>query len=182
MTTRVVPVPARTAPGATVMVDGRPAVVLFILPRLVQRPRAGRVTHEPPCRLCEAPLQWHLPAGRWRCSECADTPSAAHLGEWAREHVRDGSRAGKGHRDRGTRGRQVARGAPSAAAVLLAAARDGGAPSRAYLADRLTGAERRALRWALRDDGDRPLSAERCREAADELATMTPNSTEKQAR
>ena len=105
--------------------------------------------------------------------------SAAHLEEWAREHVRDGSRAGKGRRDRGTRGRQVARGAPGAG--LLAAARDGGAPSRAYLADRLTGAERRALRWALRDDGDRPLSAERCREAADELATMTPNSTEKPA-
>ena len=142
------------------MVDGRPAVVLFILPRLVGRPPAGRVTHAPPCRLCEAPLQWHLPAGRWRCSECADTPSAAHLEEWAREHVRDGSRAGKGRRDRGTRSRQVARGAPGAGAVLLAAARDGGAPSRAYLADRLTGAERRALRWVLRDDGDRPLSAE----------------------
>ncbi|MDE0230150.1 MAG: hypothetical protein OXJ62_14955 [Spirochaetaceae bacterium] len=61
-----------------------------------------------------------------------------------------------------------------AGALLLAAARAGGAPSRAYLADRLTGAERRALSWALRDDGDRPLTAERCREAAGELATMTP--------
>ena len=69
--------------------------------------------------------------------------------------------------------RQVARGAPGAGALLLAAARDGGAPSRAYLAARLTGAERRALLWALRDDGDRPLAAERCREAAAELATMT---------
>ena len=34
--------------------------------------------------------------------------------------------------------------------------------------------ETRALRWALRDDGDRPLSAERCRAVAAELARLPP--------
>ena len=173
MTTRVVPVP-RCDPGATVTVDGRPALVLFLLPRLPGRPLAARVTHAPPCRLCEAPLRWRLPARRWKCSECGDRPTAEHLADLVREHVADGVRHGRARRERETRARQVARGAPGAAAVLLRAAADGGAPSRAYLSDRLTGAERRALRWALRDDGDRPLSAERCREAAAALATLTP--------
>ena len=74
------------------------------------------------------------------------------------------------------RNRQVARGAPGAAAVLLRAAADGGALSRAYLVDLASGAERRALAWALRDDGDRPLPAARCREAAAALASVTPAS------
>jgi len=173
MTTRVVPVP-RCEPGDTVMVDGRPHLVLFHLPRLAGRPLAARVTHDPPCRLCEAPLRWELPRRTWCCPDCHDTPTREHLQEWCREHVADGVRAGKARRDRDRRTRQVARGAPGAGAVLLRAAATGGAPSRAYLADRLAGAERRALRWALRDDGDRPLSAARCREAAAELASLTP--------
>ena len=101
------------------------------------------------------------------------------LADWAREHVRDGVRAGRARRGRGTRrNRQVARGAPGAAAVLLRAAADGGALSRAYLVDLASGAERRALAWALRDDGDRPLPAARCREAAAALASVTPASIE----
>lgn len=36
------------------------------------------------------------------------------------------------------------------------------------------GACKSALRWALRDDGDRPLSAERCRAAAAALARLIP--------
>ena len=36
------------------------------------------------------------------------------------------------------------------------------------------GAERRALQWVLRDDDERPLSAERCREAASALDTRNP--------
>ena len=82
-------------------------------------------------------------------------------------------------RGRGTRrNRQVAPAAPGAAAVLLRAAADGGALSRAYLVDLASGAERRALAWALRDDGDRPLPAARCREAAAELASVTLASIE----
>ena len=38
-----------------------------------------------------------------------------------------------------------------------------------YLLDSVTGPERRALAWVLRDVGDRPLSAERCRDLAAEL-------------
>lgn len=62
--------------------------------------------------------------------------------------------------------RAVVRGAAGARTVLLQAARDGGALSRAALVDTATGAERRALRWVLRSDADRPLSSARCREAA----------------
>ena len=90
-----------------------------------------------------------------------------------------GVRAGRARRGCGTRrNRQVARGAPGAAAVLLRAAADGGALSRAYLVDLASGAERRALAWALRDDGDRPLPAARCREAAAALASVTAASIE----
>ena len=85
-------------------------------------------------------------------------------------------RAGNARRDRERRARQVRRGAPGAAAVLQHAAAAGGATCRAALIDRyrLDGAEKRALRWALRDDGDRPLNAERCRQAAAHLARLTP--------
>lgn len=169
MTTRVVPVSPVAAPGRSVYVEGRPALVLYVLPRVEDRPLTARVTHAPPCRLCEAPLTWDRTG--WRCPKCDDTPTAEDLEDWCREHVADGVRAGNARRDRDRRARQVARGAPGAAAVLRHEAATGGAPSRAYLADRrrLTGDERRALRWALRDDGDRPLSADRCREAAVEL-------------
>ena len=44
----------------------------------------------------------------------------------------------------------------------------------AALIEPASGPEKRALRWALRDDGDRPLSAERCRAAATDLAELTP--------
>ena len=50
-----------------------------------------------------------------------------------------------------------------------ASRRAAGAPSRAYLLDSVTGPERRALAWVLRDAGDRLLSAERCRDLAAEL-------------
>ena len=178
MTTRVLSAPARTRPGATLLLDDAPHLVLHLLPRLPGRALAARLTADPPCRLCEAPLQWAPPARRWECPECADVPTTEQLADWAREHVRDGVRAGRARRGRGTRNRQVARGAPGAAAVLLRAAADGGALSRAYLVDLASGAERRALAWALRDDGDRPLPAARCREAAAALATVTPASIE----
>ena len=80
-------------------------------------------------------------------------------------------RAGRARRNRVSRGRQVVRGAPGAAAVLLRAAADGGALSHAAL---LAGGDRRrALAWMLRDVGAAPLSPERCRQAARELEAMS---------
>ena len=68
--------------------------------------------------------------------------------------------------------RHIQRGAPRAATVLLRAAQDGGAPSLTYLLASVSGPQRRALRWALRDAGDRPLSATRCRAAAAAAAAL----------
>ena len=82
-------------------------------------------------------------------------------------------RAGRARRNRVSRGRQVVRGAPGAAAVLLRAAAAGGALSHAALLAGVTGAARRALAWVLRDVGDVPLSPERCRQAARELEAMS---------
>ena len=42
----------------------------------------------------------------------------------------------------------------------------GGAESRDALLEPVTGAELHAPRWVLRDAGEEPLSAERCRQAA----------------
>ena len=81
---------------------------------------------------------------------------------------------GGGRRERDRRHRQIARGAPGAAVLLLRTAAAGGALLRAALVAGVRGAERRALRWALRDADDRPLSAERCRAAAVELDSLTP--------
>ena len=56
----------------------------------------------------------------------------------------------------------------------MRAAAAGGALSRAALVEATSGPEKRALRWALRDAGDRPLSAERCRAAAADLVRLPP--------
>ncbi|MCY4482823.1 MAG: hypothetical protein OXC12_08115 [Spirochaetaceae bacterium] len=176
MTTHVAPVPPQARPGDTVLVDGRPEVVLRLLPHLRGRPPAARLTSDLPCGTCEEPLSYDALRRQWRCSECRSTYDGEALGELVREHVRDGVRAGKSRRERGTRARQVARGAPGAAAVLLRAAAAGGAPGRAVLLREVTGPERRALAWALRDAGSAPLSAECCRMGAAELATLTPTS------
>ena len=72
MTTRVVSVTAAAAPGLTVTVDGRAHLVLHLLPRLRGRPQVARVTREPPCRLCQAPLIWT--AHGWTCSDCRHVP------------------------------------------------------------------------------------------------------------
>ena len=96
MTTRVLSAPARTRPGATLLLDDAPHLVLHLPGRAL----AARLTADPPCRLCEAPLQWAPPARRWECPECADVPTTEQLADWAREHVRDGVRAGRARRGR----------------------------------------------------------------------------------
>ena len=163
-TSRVVSVTPAPETGETVLLDGLPHVVLHRLPKLPGRRPAVRVTAGLPCGICAAPLAYDEARHGWRCPSCRTGYDRAALAALAREHVADGVRGEWTRRSRGTRTRQVARGALGAGALLLSAGRDGGAPSPA---------ERRALRWVLRDDGERPLSAERCREAADELATMT---------
>ena len=170
MTSHIVSVLPQARPGDTVLVDGRPMIVLDLLPLIHGRPPAARMTSDLPCGTCEDPLHYDaLRRRRWRCSECQTTYDRAALVDLVREHVRDGVRAGNTRRDRGTRVRQVVRGAPGAAAVLLRAVDAGGALSRAALLNGVTGAERRALAWALRDVGDAPLSPERCEQAVREL-------------
>ena len=107
MTTQVVSVADEAAPGLTVTVNGFAHLVLHLLPRLPGRPPAARVTRDPPCRLCEAPLVWR--PGGWACSGCHDSPDAETLAAWAAEHVADGSRAGKARRDADRRLRRVDR-------------------------------------------------------------------------
>ena len=173
MTARVAPVPPPARPGDTVMVDGHPMVVLRLLPHLRGRPPAARLTPDLPCGTCEAALRYDALRRRWCCTECQSGYEGEALADLAREHVRDGVRAGRARRNRASRGRQVVRGAPGAAAVLLRAAAAGGALSRAALLAGVTGAERRALAWVVRDVGAAPLSPERCRQAARELEAMS---------
>ena len=169
MVTRVVRVRARAAVGDTVMVDGRPLAVVALLPRLPGRRLVARATGDPPCGTCESALHWETLSRRWKCPQCHASYDAAALADLLREHLADGLLAGKGRRNRAARARQVVRGAPGAVELLQRAADEGGAPGRHDLFGRVDGPERRALRWALRNAGDAPLSAERCREAAREL-------------
>ena len=133
------------------MVQGRPAVVVHLLPREPGRPPAARVTHDPPCRACERGLQYEAPRRRWRCPDCRTAYTPVTLAAVCREAERSG--------------RQLQNGTPGATALLQRAAAAGGAVSRAALLEMVTGAERHALRWALRDAGEGPLSPERCRQA-----------------
>ena len=100
----MVSVPAEAAPGLTVTVHGHAYLVLHLLPQVSGRPLAARVTRDPPCRLCEAPLIWR--PGGWTCSGCHDTLSVAALAAWAAQHVADGSRDGKAHRETDRRRRR----------------------------------------------------------------------------
>ena len=158
MTSHVVSVLPQARPGDTVLVDGRPMIVLDLLPLIHGRPPAARMTSDLPCGTCEDPLHYDALRWRWRCSECQTTYDRAALVDLVREHVRDGVRAGNTRRDRGTRVRQVVRGAPGAAAVLLRAVDAGGALSRAVLLNGAPGAERRALAWAPTPTRHRPAS------------------------
>ena len=123
--------------------------MLHLLPHLRGRPPAARLTLDLPCGTCEEPFRYDTLRRRWRCFKCQTAYDRMALVDLVREHVRDGVRAGKTRRNRSSRARQVVRGAPGAAAVLLRVAADGGALSRAALLEGVTGAERRAMVWAL---------------------------------
>ena len=158
MTTRVVSLTAEeVVPGMSVTVDGRAHLVLFLLPRRRGWPLAARVTHEPPCWLCEAPLVWH--PGGWTCSCCHDTPSADALAAWAAEHVADGTRAGRARRETARRQRRADRwraqlGIPAAAMPTdsdFHAAANAGAWRRAELLARIALYDGHRLTAAARD-------------------------------
>ena len=80
MTSRVVNLRAEPNLGDSVLIEGRPYVVLDRLPRLPGRPPAARVTPDLPCRFCEEPLLYNgtrssLEPGQpeealWWCSSC----------------------------------------------------------------------------------------------------------------
>ena len=80
--------------------------MLYLLPRR-RGTRQARVTHEPSCGICEAPLVWR--AGGWSCSGCRDTPSTEALAAWAAEQVADGARSGRTRREGDRRQRRTAR-------------------------------------------------------------------------
>ena len=104
MTARVAPVPPPARPGDTVMIDGHPMVVLRLLPHLRGRPPAARLTPDLPCGTCEAALRYDALRRRWCCTECQSGYEGEALADLAREHVRDGVRAGRARRNRvGTR-------------------------------------------------------------------------------
>jgi ribosomal protein L37AE/L43A len=132
MVTRVVPVRARAVVGDTVMVRGRPAVVVDLLPREPGRSRTARVTHNPPCRACERRLQYEALHRRWRCPGCHTSYAPVALAAVCQQAERSA--------------RQLQRGSPGATALLQRAADAGGAESRDILLEAVTGAERYALR------------------------------------
>ena len=105
--------------------------------------------------MCERRLQYDALHRHWRCPDCRATYSPTALAAVCQEVERNA--------------RQLQRGIPGATALLRRAAEAGGALSRDVLLEAVTGAERHAMRWALRDVGDGPLSPERCHQAAQVL-------------
>ena len=67
---RVVSLTPTPDPGETRLLDGRPAVVLYLLPKLPGRRPAVRAAFDLPCGACEAPLHYDAPWRRWWCPSC----------------------------------------------------------------------------------------------------------------
>lgn len=178
MTSRVVALDKRPARGSTILIEGRAHVVIALLPPTPGRRPAARVTHNPPCGVCESRLRFDAPRRRWWCPECRQGYGRDAMRELLAEVVADGVRAGRNRRAADRDRRLVASGAPGAAAVLLRAARSAGGPgSRSDVVAELVGAERKAARWALRDAGAGPLSPAVLVRAAKDLqaaAASTP--------
>ena len=92
--------PARgeSDPGDTLLFDGRPAVVLHLLPKLPGRRPAVRAAFDLPCGACEAPLRYDAPRRQWRCSGYSTVYDREALADVAREHLQDGTKVGKARR------------------------------------------------------------------------------------
>lgn len=101
-------------PGDTLLIDGRPVVVLARLPATPGRKPAVRVTADLPCGACEAaPLRYDAQRRRWWCPECRRAYDREALADLAREHVVDSVNAGNARRARDRRARQLRHGAPA---------------------------------------------------------------------
>ena len=92
-------------PGDTIHLRDGPAVVVARLPPVPGRPPAFRVTPEPPCGMCEAPMRWDTDA--WRCRACGHVATEHAAGATALESLGDQARAGKNRRRAEARMRQV---------------------------------------------------------------------------
>ena len=127
MVTRVVRVRARAVVGDTVMVHGRPAVVVELLTRERGQLHTARVTHDPPCRACERRLLQRFLA--------------------VAKQKTDSTHAGEAHDRRDVRASQVARGALGAAPACRTLRTMAAHQPCLYLPDTVTGPGRRALAW-----------------------------------
>ena len=86
MTCRVVRLRPSPEQGDTLLVGGRPAVVLCLLRRMTAGTAApARCAHDPPCSRCAAPLRYDDPARQWCCSGCGMVFDGPALAELARE-------------------------------------------------------------------------------------------------
>ena len=61
MVTRVVSLTPAPDPGDTLLLDGRPAVVLHLLPKLPGRRPDVRAAFDLPCGACDTPLTYDAP-------------------------------------------------------------------------------------------------------------------------
>ena len=68
MTTRVVSLTPTPDPGDTLLLDGRPTVVLYRLPG---RNPPVRVTGDLPCGTCQAPVRYDTSRCQWWCPSCS---------------------------------------------------------------------------------------------------------------
>ena len=108
MVTRVVSLTPAPDPGDTLLLDGRPAVVLHLLPKLPGRRPAVRAAFDLPCGACDTPLTYDAPWRRWWCPSCkyAMVYDREALAALAREHVSGTVPArAQARRDSGTRQR-----------------------------------------------------------------------------
>jgi hypothetical protein len=70
MTFRVVHLFPAPEPGDSVLIDGRPHVVVSLLSYHAQRRPAARVSPDLPCRVCKTTLEYDPSRGHWWCRDC----------------------------------------------------------------------------------------------------------------
>ena len=113
MTFRVVLLVPAPEPGDSVLVDGRPHVVVALLPHQATRRPAARVSPDLPCGVCDTALEYDPTRGHWWCPVCRTGYDREALADLAAGHAAGGQR-GTGcdrgavaRRGRGRRARQA---------------------------------------------------------------------------
>ena len=78
----------RPAPelGDTLLVDGRPAVVVALLPGRHRHEVTARCAYDLPCDRCGTPLSYSGMCQSWRCSGCRVFYGHRTLAKLARTH------------------------------------------------------------------------------------------------